>query len=183
MTPWQRSSWHGWGWTADELRRRWRPVVAYQLLTSLAAALVVTPLATVMLRAILQSAGTVAVNNYDLVGFFLSVRGLLFLVVAIAVGLALFFLLQAGLVLLTADTVERRNPFATLRRVVGTLPQLVPLGLRQLLGLVLALLPFAAMIAMVVLPLLKLHDINYYLHESPPEWKRALRVAGVAGAC
>src|SRR6188508_2219955 len=126
MTPWQRSSWHGWGWTADELRRRWRPVVAYQLLTSLAAALVVTPLATVMLRAILQSAGTVAVNNYDLVGFFLSVRGLLFLVAAIAVGLALFFLLQAGLVLLTADTVERRNPFATLRHVVGTLPQLVP---------------------------------------------------------
>ncbi|MFL5520587.1 MAG: glycerophosphodiester phosphodiesterase family protein, partial [Gemmatimonadales bacterium] len=183
MTPLQRSSWHGWGWTADELRRRWRPVVAYQLLTSLAAALVVTPLATVMLRAILQSAGTVAVNNYDLVGFFLSVRGLLFLVAAIAVGLALFFLLQAGLVLLTADTVERRNPFATLRHVVGTLPQLVPLGLRQLLGLVLALLPFAAMIAMVVLPLLKLHDINYYLHESPPEWKRALRVAGIAGTC
>ena len=89
-----------------------------------------------------------------------------------------------GLVVkLTADTVERRNPFATLRHVAGTLPQLVPLGLRQLLGLVLALLPFAAMIAMVVLPLLKLHDINYYLHESPPEWKRALRVAGIAGAC
>jgi glycerophosphoryl diester phosphodiesterase len=181
MTPLQRSAVHGWGWTADELRRRWRPIVMYQLLASLAAAVVITPLATVMLHAILQSAGAVAVNNYDLVGFFLSPRGLLFLVAAIAVGLSLFFLVHAGLVLLTADTAGQRNALATLRHVVRKLPSLVPLGLRQLALLVLALLPFAAVIAAVVLPLLRLHDINYYLHESPPEWRRALLVAGIAG--
>ncbi|HEX5819844.1 MAG TPA: glycerophosphodiester phosphodiesterase family protein [Gemmatimonadales bacterium] len=182
MTPLQRSTRHGWSWTADELRRRWRPIVVYQLLASLAAALVVSPLATMMLHAILESAGTVAVNNYDLVGFFLSPRGMLFLVAAIAVALALFFLLHAGLVLLTADTAERRNPLTTMRRVVRKLPLLVPLGLRQLGGMLLALLPFAAVVAMVVLPLLRLHDINYYLHERPPEWQRALLVAGAAGA-
>ena len=31
MTPLQRASRHSWGWTAGELRHRWRSVVAYQL--------------------------------------------------------------------------------------------------------------------------------------------------------
>ena len=123
-----------------------------------------------------------AVNNFDLVGFFLSAKGLAYLVAAIAVALSLFFLDHAGLLLLTADTAERRNPFGTLRHVFRRLPLLVPLGLRQLAGMLLALLPFAAVIAAVVMPLLALHDINYYLHESPPEWRRALLVAGLAGA-
>jgi glycerophosphoryl diester phosphodiesterase len=173
---------HGWRRTADELRRRWRPIVVYQLLATLVATLAISPLATVTLHAILRSAGKVAVNNYDLVGFFLSRTGLLFLLAAIALGLTIFFLLHAGLVLLTAQQAERRNPLGTMRAVVRKLPQLVRLGLRQLGGMLLALLPFLAVVAAVALPLLKLHDINYYLHESPPEWKRALLVSGLAGA-
>ena len=173
---------HGWRWTTNEVTRRWRPIVVYQLLASLAAAVVLTPLAAEALGAILRSTGDVAVNNYDLVGFFLSAKGFAFLILAVAVTLSLFFLVHAGLLLLTADTAERRNPFATLRHVLRRLPLLVPLGLRQLGGMLLALLPFAAVIAAVALPLLKLHDINYYLAESPPEWRRALLVAGLAGA-
>lgn len=172
----------GWRRTVADLRVRWRPIVIYQVIASLLASLVVTPLATIGLRAILRSTGKVAINNYDLVGFFLSPTGLFFLLVAIALTLTLFFLVQAGLVLLTAQDVERRDPLATLRRVLGKLPMLVPLGLRQLLGMTLALLPFLAIVAAVVLPLLRLHDINYYLHGSPPEWRRALLVSGIAGA-
>jgi membrane-anchored glycerophosphoryl diester phosphodiesterase (GDPDase) len=182
-TPVHASARRGWRWTADVLTRRWRPIVIYQLLVSLAAAVVLTPLATEGLRTILRSTGAVAVNNFDLVGFFLSPRGMAYLVAAIAVALSLFFLVHAGLVLLTADTAEQRTPFATLRHVLRRLPLLVPLGLRQLGGMLLALLPFAAVIATVVLPLLQLHDINYYLHESPPEWKRARLVAALAGGC
>jgi glycerophosphoryl diester phosphodiesterase len=181
-TPEHAATRRGWRWTADELTRRWRPIVTYQLLASLAAAVVLTPLATEALGAILRSTGDVAINNFDLVGFFLSAKGLVYLVAAIAVALSVFFVDHAGLLLLTADTAERRNPFATLRHILGRLPLLVPLGLRQLGGMLLALLPFAAVIAAAALPLLKLHDINYYLHESPPEWRRALLVAGLAGA-
>lgn len=169
-----------WGRAVAELRRRRRPIVIYQLLSSMLASLVVVPLATVTLRAVLQRGGRVAVNNYDLVGFFLSPGGLTYLLLAIATGLTLFFLLHAGLVLLTAQRVERRNPIGTLRRVVRKLPVLVPLGLRQLGGMLLALLPFLGLVAAVMLPLLSRHNINYYLHESPPEWRRALVVAGLA---
>jgi len=181
-TPEHAPAQRGWRWAADELTRRWRPIVTYQLLASLAAAVVLTPLAGEALRAILRSTGAVAVNNYDLVGFFLSAKGLGYLVAAVALALSLFFLDHAGLLLLTADTAERRNPLDTLRHVLRRLPLLVPLGLRQLGGMLLALLPFAAVIAAAVLPLLRLHDINYYLHESPREWRRALLVAGLAGA-
>jgi glycerophosphoryl diester phosphodiesterase len=171
-----------WLSAARELRRRWQPIVIFELLAILLGALVTTPIASFLLDAILRSNGTVAVNNFDLVGFFLSPRGLVYLGVFAVSVLAVFFPLHAGLVLLTGDLDGWRTPFATLRQVTMKLPALVCLGFLQVGGLLLALLPFAGPLAVVALPLLRGHDINYYLHESPPEWRRALVLLGAAGA-
>ncbi|HEX5632940.1 MAG TPA: glycerophosphodiester phosphodiesterase family protein, partial [Gemmatimonadales bacterium] len=169
-------------WAVHELRLRWRPLVTYQLAIGALGVVAFSPLATLALRGILRASGKVAVNNFDLVGFFLSPVGLLFLAVALVLFLLVFYLQQAGLTLLTAASGGTRVPRIALARVAARLHDLVPLGLWQLGALLLALLPFAAVIAVVVLPLLRLHDINYYLHEQPPEWRRALVIAGVAGA-
>jgi glycerophosphoryl diester phosphodiesterase len=171
-----------WRWAVHELRHRWRPLVIYQLAIAAMGVALFTPLATLALHGILRASGKVAVNNFDLVGFFLSPVGLVFLAVAIVLALAVFFLQQAGLTLLTAESGGTRVPRIALVRVAARLHVLVRLGLLQLGVLLLALLPFAAVIAMAALPLLRLHDINYYLHEQPPEWRRLLLIAGVAGA-
>lgn len=168
-----------WAWAIDELRHEWRPLVAYQLIVTVAGALLFTPVLSLLLRRILLRTGSVAVNNFDLLGFFLSPVGIVFLLVLLAGTVALFALLHAGLVLLTAHHDDRGDPLPVLRQVLRDLPRMTLLGLLQLERLLLAALPFVAVLALLALPLLRAHDINYYLHESPPEWRRLLLVGSV----
>ena len=63
------------------------------------------------------------------------------------------------------------------------LPQLALLSTRVFLRLVLLALPFLAAAGAVWFATLRGHDINYYLAEEPPEWKRArLTAMALAGA-
>ncbi|MCU0621278.1 MAG: glycerophosphoryl diester phosphodiesterase membrane domain-containing protein, partial [Gemmatimonadales bacterium] len=170
---------NAWAWAADELRHEWRPLVAYQVIVSVAGAVLFTPLLTLLLRRIMGRTGSVAISNFDLTGFFLSPVGLAFLLALLAGTVALFALLHAGLVLLTAHHERRGDPVAVLRRVLRHLPRMTVLGLLQLERLLLVAIPFAAVLAVLALPLLRAHDINYYLAEAPPEWRRLLRVGTV----
>ena len=58
-------------------------------------------------------------------------------------------------------------------------PRLIVMGLRIFLRLLLLALPFLALIAVVWFTTLAGHDINYYLAEKPPEWKRALLIVAI----
>jgi glycerophosphoryl diester phosphodiesterase len=69
----------------------------------------------------------------------------------------------------------------TLLAVARRTPQLLHLGVRIFVRLLLLALPFAAGAGLLWATTLRGHDINYYLAETPPEWRRALAVAAVLG--
>jgi membrane-anchored glycerophosphoryl diester phosphodiesterase (GDPDase) len=122
----------------------------------------------------------VAITNFDLADFFLSIRGLTFLFV-LAVSWGAFFLAErAGLLFLAAGTNESSvGPTEALWRSLVRLPQLARLGLLYLMIFGLLLLPFAAVGAAAGIVLLGQHDINYYLYHQPREWWLALACGGV----
>ena len=72
--------------------------------------------------------------------------------------------------------------WGTIGAVTDKLRLLVLLGGRMFARVVLLALPFLAIIAIVWFTTLAGRDVNYYLSENPPEWRRALLAAGIAGA-
>jgi len=73
----------------------------------------------------------------------------------------------------------------TLRSTIAAVLRLVPLsiilGARIFLRLLLLALPFLAILAAVWFTTLAGRDINYYLAEHPPEWRRMLLIAAGLG--
>jgi glycerophosphoryl diester phosphodiesterase len=59
---------------------------------------------------------------------------------------------------------------------------LVRLGVRVFLRVLVLALPFAAILAIVWFTTLAGSDVNYYLAEHPPQWRRAMTAAMIAGA-
>jgi glycerophosphoryl diester phosphodiesterase len=158
---------------------RWRTLVGFQIVSGLVLTLVFTPLVHLFLQELVRAAGDSAVTNYDLVSFFFSVRGTLFLGVAGLAGLLSFRVQQAALLLLTAE--YQSGPLTALRGVWRRRWALLQLTMTQLGFLFVLLIPLALVMFLVWHFLLGSQDINYYLHTKPPVWYAALTLAGIAG--
>ena len=162
-----------------ELPRFWRRVVAFQLAIALVTGALFSPSLAWLLDQLIRSTGDYAINNFDLVDFFFSFKGMTFLAGAGSTGAALAYLDLTGLLLITADADRPVHALPVLRYGLRRFPALVRLGLLQLLELALAAAPFVLGLGAVKFALLSGHDINYYLSEHPPEWNRALVLAGL----
>jgi glycerophosphoryl diester phosphodiesterase len=158
-----------------------RLLILFQLAFALVAGALFSPALAWLLGQLIRSSGDYAISNYDLFSFFLSPKGLSFLVGSGATALALFYLELSGLLLITADPTRPIRALPALRLALLRFGKLLRLGLLQVLGLALLAAPFLAGIGAVKLTLLGVYDINYYLYTQPPEWTRALIIAGALG--
>jgi glycerophosphoryl diester phosphodiesterase len=158
-----------------------RQLVAFQVAFALVAGALLSPALAWLLEQLIRSTGDYAVSNYDLIGFLLSFKGLSFLAGSASVAAALLYLELTGLLLITADVDRPVRAMPVLRYGLRRFPELLRLGLLQVLGLALAAAPFALGLVVVKLALLGAHDINYFLYERPPEWTRALVISGALG--
>lgn len=171
-----------WNDALTELRHSWRPLAEYQVWFAVLGALVVGPAAAWGVERIVATSGHAAVSNYDLLGFFLSLRGALLVLLAAAVVFGVVFTERAGLMLLMApDGALTPTPLQALRRSLRRFGALARLGILSAGAVTLALIPFAGVLALVASASLGQHDINYYLHERPPQWWRVVAAAGVLG--
>ena len=71
---------------------------------------------------------------------------------------------------------------STIGAVATRLDELARIGLRVFARVLLLALPFLAILALVWFTTLAGHDVNYYLAERPPEWRRALLAAWIVAA-
>ena len=141
-----------------------------------------TPLIGWIAGHIVSATGEAVISNFDLAAFALSLRGALFVLVVAALTIGLLFAEFAGLSWLSGHAIARRPvPLAsTIAFVTRNLPRLIALSAIVFVRLLLLLLPFLAVAAALWFGQLAGHDINYYLAENPPEWRRAkLIVAGL----
>ncbi|MGD8362709.1 MAG: glycerophosphodiester phosphodiesterase family protein, partial [Gemmatimonadota bacterium] len=158
-----------------------RPLVFFQLAFALVAGALLSPTLAWLLDQLIRSSGDYAISNFDLFSFFLSPKGLTFLAGSGATALALYYLELSGLLLITGDPIRPIRALPALRLALLRFGKLLRLGLLQVLGLALVAAPFLAGIGAVKLTLLGDYDINYYLYTQPPEWTRALIIAGALG--
>jgi glycerophosphoryl diester phosphodiesterase len=158
-----------------DLRARWVVALGFHLLIQLLGFAIFTPLATWIGRRLVVASGEPVISNFDIASFVLSPAGAVFVLVAAAVTLGLLLAEFAGHSWIAGHALARRpvSVLGTVGFVLGRLPALLRLAVRVFLRLALLALPFLALAGILWFATLAGHDINYYLAEDPPEWRRA----------
>jgi glycerophosphoryl diester phosphodiesterase len=167
-----------------DLRAHWREPLAFHLLMQLLGVAIFTPMVTWIGSRIVLASGEPVISNLDIVAFVLSPTGVAFVLVVAALTVALLLAEFTGLSFISGHAIARRpvTVAATIAFVLRKLPQLVRLSARVFLRLVALALPLLAIAAVVWFAMLAGHDINYYLAERPPEWRRAKLIAVILAA-
>jgi glycerophosphoryl diester phosphodiesterase len=170
--------------TRVDLARRWRAVVAWQLLVQLLGFAAIAPLVSWLADRLVARSGSAAVSNFDIAGFVLSVPGLAFVLLVAGVTTCFYIALLAGYAWISGHAIAGRPVTIrdTIGAVAGRLLVLAGIGGRMFVRVLLLAVPFLAIIAIVWFSTLAGRDVNYYLAEQPPEWRRALLAAGISGA-
>ncbi len=174
--PHLRSAWR-------DLRRCLPALAAFDVLVRIVLAAIIGPLGAFAFAVLLSARGAQAVSNFEIAGFLLSPAGLLYAATAGTVTLALGFAQQAGAIMIAtaAHRGERLDSLGALLAVARLSPRLIALGLLELLGYVLALIPFAVPGALIWKLLLTGHDIFYYVSERPAAFWVASGIFGALG--
>ncbi len=164
-----------------DLRARWVVALGFHLLIQLLGFAIFTPLATWIGRRLVVASGEPVISNFDIASFVLSPAGAAFVLVVAAVTLGLLLAEFAGHSWIAGHALARRpvSVLGTVGFVLARLPALLRLAVRVFLRLAALALPFLAIAGIVWFATLAGHDINYYLAESPPEWRRAKLAATV----
>jgi glycerophosphoryl diester phosphodiesterase len=170
--------------TRGDFARHWRVVFGWQLLVQLFGVIAATPLAGALADRVVARSGSDVVSNFDIASFVLSPPGAIFIVLAVVATIAFQTSQLAGYAWISCHAIGHRP--VTLLGTVGAVAQklrlLVGVGARIFVRVVLLALPFLAILAFVWFATLAGRDVNYYLAEHPPAWRRALLVAIVCGA-
>ena len=168
----------------SDLRFQLRTVLAFQLLVQLASLALIGPPLTWLARRLVLLSGEPVISNFAIAGFLLTPAGAGFVLLMTLLVSATLFVQLAGQSWIAGAALAHRaaslggTVTAVLRRAAG----LLELSARILLRLLLLAIPFAAAALLCAALLLGGHDINYYLTERPPEWRRALLVGAVLAA-
>lgn len=172
-----------WRHMRGDLAWRWRVVFGWQLLLQLLGFIAITPLAGWLTDRIVARSGSDVVSNYDIASFVLSPPGAAFVIIAVALAVAFYTSQFAGYSWIAAHAVARQpvTLYGTIGAVAHKLGLLVRLGVRAFVRVMLLALPFLAIMALVWFTTLAGRDVNYYLAEHPPEWRRTMLVAAVCG--
>ena len=161
-----------WRQVLPAVGRSWKPLLAYELLTTLVATIVLGPLLLGGAYQLIGISGDAVWGNADLAGFLFSPRGVLAVVLGSSVMLGLLLVQYSGLILL-ADAALRGDSL-TLRDIVGRFltaaPRLFALAAVHTTLAILAALPFLGLAALAYWLLLSGADINFYLAERPPRF-------------
>ncbi len=172
------------GRTRGDFRRRWGIVIGWQLLVQLLGFIAITPLASWLTDRVVARSGSAVISNFDIARFVLSPAGVVFVLLAVVVAIGFQVSQLAGYAWISGHAIGQRSVtlWGTIGAVANKLRVLIRLGARMFARVVLLSLPFLAIVALVWFTTLAGRDVNYYLSESPPEWRRALLAASVAGA-
>jgi glycerophosphoryl diester phosphodiesterase len=129
---------------------------------------------------LIARSGQYAVSDTDLVAFFVSFDGILFLLLSVGFVLAFWFAEQAGLLIILVKAAGGLNvPVSgVLWENLKHLPALLRLGLLQGAGYLAAGIPFGFGIGLTYWLLLREWDIYYYVNVQPLSWWIALAIAG-----
>ncbi len=168
----------------ERLRFVLKPAIAFDIWTTLIFMVSFVPASGWLLNRLVAVSGQFAVSDNDLLAFFLSPQGILFLILSVGFVLAFWFAEQAGLLIIALKAVFGKEvPVSlVLWEQITRLPALIRLGLLQAAGYLAVSIPFLLGIGLVYWLLLREWDIYYYVNVQPLSWWIALIIAGTISA-
>jgi glycerophosphoryl diester phosphodiesterase len=157
-----------------------KPAIAFEFWSTLIFMVSITPATGWLLNRLVASSGQYAVSDNDLLAFFLSSPGLLFLILSVGFVLAFWFAEQVGLLIISVKAVFEKKVSVShvLWEQITHLPALFRLGLLQAAVYLVASIPFILGIGLTYLLLLREWDLYYYINVRPLSWWIAVAIAG-----
>ncbi|RKX34023.1 MAG: hypothetical protein DRP71_08470 [Verrucomicrobia bacterium] len=174
-------AWRNLTWILERWRQLSGPVLTYEAWFSILAVSVMVPATAWLMNRLVAASGGAAVGNTEMVGFFMSAPGLVFLLLAVGSAVTFQYAEYSGLlVILRAFSHDQKRDIGDgLWRNWVYMPKLARLGVLQTLAYGAGIAPWLGGCVLIEAHWLGAHDINYYLTERPPEWFVALAVAGL----
>ena len=168
----------------DRLRFVLKPAIAFDIWTTLIFMVSFVPASGWLLNRLVAASGQFAVSDIDLLAFFLSFQGILFLILSVGFVLAFWFAEQAGLLIISIRATFEKEVSVSqvLLEQITRLPALIRLGLLQAAGYLVASIPFFLGIGLVYWLLLREWDLYYYINVQPLSWWIAVIIAGTLSA-
>ena len=159
----------------------WKPMAIWTILVYLVFTALSAPLLISLLEWSVFRGELLFVGNEDLIRWFLSPTGILYLLLIILVILTGLVIRYAGLFQMVADDKYGRDVSipTTFLRIAPRIPVLIKLCLITIGGFILLLIPLLAGLGITYQLFLTEFDINYYWYIRPPEWYRAVTVGGI----
>ena len=161
-----------------------KPAITFEFWSTLIFMVSFVPASGWLLNRLVAASGQYAVSDSDLLAFFLSTQGILFLVLSVGFVLAFWFAEQVGLLIISLRaTFEKEISVSlVLWEQITHIPALIRLGLLQAAGYLVASIPFVLGIGLVYWLLLREWDLYYYINTQPLNWWIALIIAGTISA-
>jgi len=168
----------------EHLRFVLKPAITFELWSTMIFMVSFVPASGWVLNRLVAASGQFAVSDNDLLVFFLSTQGILFLILSVGFVLAFWFAEQVGLLIISLRaTFEQEISISlVLWEQIAHIPALIRLGLIQAAGYLLASIPFVLGIGLVYYLLLSEWDLYYYINVQPLSWWIALIIAGTLSA-
>ncbi len=164
----------------EQLKTVLRPVIIFEIWSALIFVVSFAPASVWLMNWLVARSGQYAISDNDLLAFFLSIRGVVFLLLGIGFVLAFWFAEQTGLLIIVVNAIRGRK-FSISRILwehVKVLPALIRLGLFQAGAYLAAGIPFGCGIGLTYWLLLRQWDLYYYLNTQPLSWWIAVCIAG-----
>jgi glycerophosphoryl diester phosphodiesterase len=163
----------------ERLKFAFKPAIAFEFWSTLIFLVSFAPASGWLLNRLVAASGQYAVTDNDLVAFFLSSQGILFLIFSIGFVLTFWFAEQVGLLIISVRAAAKKKIAVSqvLWEQIARFPALIRLGLLQAGAYLVASIPFLLGIGLVNWLLLEF-DIYFYVNVKPMSFWIALIIAG-----
>jgi glycerophosphoryl diester phosphodiesterase len=167
----------------EHLRLVLKPAIAFEFWSTLIFMVSFAPATGWLLNRLVAASGQFAVSDNDLIAFFLSAQGILFLLFSIGFVLTFWFAEQIGLLIISVRAAYEKKIAVSqvLWEQIAHLPALLRLGLLQAAGYLVLSIPFLLGNGLVYWLLLEF-DIYFYVNVKPLSFWIALIIAGTLSA-
>ena len=167
-----------------DLKKCRRPLALVDLACKAVAFVLLAPLVTALLRAFMSLSGAQWLTDENILFFVISPLGIAAITTAATVITAITFVELSALmtICITASREECTGWLAALRFTASRWRGITGLAGHIVARILLIAAPFLALIGLVYFSFLTEYDINYYLAEKPPDFWKAVALAGALGA-
>ena len=159
---------------AQDFRECWKPLLITSFLYKLLTIVFLAPLVALPLQLTIRLSSNQVLTDQDIAFFFATPLGALSLIAGIAIFISIAASELTALLAILASDRKHPSPVGAIRFAYQRKARIFKLTARGTLVLLLITAPFLLIAGIIYKSLLSEFDINFYLQQSPPEFKIAV---------